>query len=127
MVEAAEAVAAALRRRDNGSAARVHLHVAAERADRVLLVREVVLVEARAANTFGVIDPFGHDARLVLHAEHFIRGLLAFVTAADVKPLHTDAWRFGKRAPHVGGVRDRGQLFAFEAGPDLGRRDIDDR
>ena len=113
--------------RDNGCAARVHFDVTAERADGVLLVREIVLVEARAANTFGVVDSFGDNARLVLHTEHFIGGLLALVTAANIKPLHADARCFGECAPHIRGVRDRGQLFALETGAHPRRRDINDR
>ena len=92
---------------DDGGAARVHLHVAAERADRDFLVGEVVLVESRAADAFGVIDALGHDPRLVLHAEDLVARLLALVAAADVKPLHPHAGRFRERAPDIGGVRDR--------------------
>ena len=55
--------AAALDRRDDGRAAAVHLDVAAERAHRHFFVREVVFVEAGAADAFGVIDAVGDDPR----------------------------------------------------------------
>ena len=106
---------------------RVHLDVGAERADRDFLVREVVGVEARAANALGVIDAVGDDARLVLDAEDFVARLLALVAAADVEPLHADARRLGQRAPGVGRVRHADQLFAFQVGADLCRRDVNHR
>ncbi len=127
MLEPLERVAAALDRRHDRRAGRVHLDVGAERADRDFLVREVVGVEAGAAHALGVIDAVGDDARLVLDAEHFIARLLALVAAADVEPLHADARRLGQRAPGVGRVRHADQLFALQVGADLRRRDVNHR
>ena len=55
MLEAFEAVAATLDDGDNRRAGRVHLDVAAERADRHFLVRVVILIEAGPADAFGVV------------------------------------------------------------------------
>src|SRR5262249_45426658 len=87
VLEALERIAAALDRRHDRGARRVRLDVAAERAPRHFLVREVVLVEAGAANAFRVVDAVGDHARLVLHAEALVAGLLTLVAAADVEAL----------------------------------------
>ena len=127
VLEPFELVAAALDRRHDRGAGRVHLDVAAERAHRHFFVGEVVLVEAGAADAFGVVDAVGDDPRLVLHAEALVAGLLALVAAADVEALHADAGRFRQRAPRVGGVGNAGERFALQTGADLGRRHVDDR
>src|SRR6185436_10904056 len=113
-----ELVTAALDRCHDRGAARVHLDVAAERANRDFLVRVVILVEPGAADAFGMVDAVGDDARLVLDAEDFITGLLALVAAADVEAEHLHAWRFRECRPYVGGIRDRDQRIALQARPD---------
>src|SRR5262249_6455877 len=102
VVQGLEGGAAPLGRRDDARSGRVHLDVAAERADRDFLVRVVVLVEPGAADAFRMVDAVGDDLGLILDAEALIAGLLALVAAADVEPLQTDAGRFRQRAPYVG-------------------------
>ena len=101
-LEAGELVAAALDRRDDRRAGRVHAHVLTGRADRDFILREVVLVDARAAAALGRIHAVGDDTRLVGDAERVVPGLLALVAAAHIDALHAHAGRLRERAPQVG-------------------------
>jgi hypothetical protein len=127
VLQSGELIAAALDRRDERDAGRAHRHVGAGGADRDLLMREVVLIEACAAGAFGCVHALGDDAVLAANAEAFVRGLLALVAAAHVEAPHPDAGRLRQRGPQVVRRGHRRELRAAEFRSNLRGLGIDHR